>query len=154
MRLLFWISIIISGMMTITGFSLAYSSTQTFNPLSENTTGGNGNIGLVFILFPLLIIIYFFIASIFVFERIHKQISLKANFLKKIYILLFGVISVISIYQIYSFHHQISPYFDDEISYLNPFSNDLFFNFWTFIACLCISRFLSFYLNKKTSSVK
>ena len=37
------------------------------------------------------------------------------------------------------------PYFEYEIGYLNPYSNDLFFNVWTLLAALCIPAIISFY---------
>lgn len=145
MRFLFWLSVIISGLVAITGFTLTNIFTVDLHPTANNDTGGNGNAGLMFVLFPMLIILYFFFTMIFVFEKIHER--LKANKKRFLigYISLLAVIISYSVFKIITFHHEIRPYFEHEIGYLNPFSNHLYFNAWTFIACLCCSAICSFF---------
>ncbi len=63
----------------------------------------------------------------FVFEKIHERFSVKRNLFQAFYSGVFVVILGITIYQIVSFRNEINPYFEYEISYLNPFSNHLFF---------------------------
>lgn len=148
MKFLFWFSIIISGIISISGFAFAYFTTSQITPTGDNNVGGNGNVGLIFILFSLLIIIYFFLSMIFVFEKIHNRFTVKKIPLQFIYFMLFIAIISLSAYRIILFHDEMNPYFDYELSYLNPFSNDLFFNFWTFSACICLSGIFSFYSKK------
>ncbi|MBG9453709.1 hypothetical protein ABE61_06320 [Lysinibacillus sphaericus] len=146
MSFLFLLSVVISGIVSIVSFTLTAMTTTSFDPTGENFVGGNGNPGLMFVMFPMLIILYFFFAMMFVFEKLHERFPVKRKLFKASYsggfVLIFGM----SIYRIVSFRNEINPYFEYEISFLNPFSNHLFFNFWTFIACLCVSGFCSFYL--------
>ena len=149
MRFLFCLSVVISGIVSIAGFALTKMTTSSFDPTGDNFVGGNGNPGLMFVMLPMLIILYFFFAMMFVFEKIHERFSVKRNLFQACYSGVFVLILGMTIYRIVSFRNEINPYFEYEISYLNPFSNDLFFNFWTFIACLCVSGFCSFYLKKR-----
>lgn len=148
MRFLFWLSVVISGIVSVAGFAFTNMTTSSFDPTGENFWG-NGNPGLMFILFPMLMILYFFFAMMFVFEKLHERFSGKRKLFQACYSGAFVLISVMTIYRIVSFRNEINPYFEYEISYFNPFSNHLLFNFWTFIACLCVSGFCSFYLKKR-----
>lgn len=150
MRILFWLSVVISGIVSIVGFALTNMTTTLFNPAGDNFVGGNGNPGLMFVMFPMLIILYFFFSMMFVFEKLHERFSVKRKLSQSYYSGVFVLILGITIYRIVSFRNEINSYFEYEISYLNPFSNYLFFNVWTFIACLCISGFCSFYIKKRT----
>jgi len=124
-------------------------TTTSFDPTGDNFVGGNGNPGLMFVMFPMLIILYFFFAVMFVFEKLYERFSVKRKLFHACYSGVFVLILGMTIYRIVSFRNEINPYFEYEISYLNPFSNHLFFNFWTFIACLCVSGFCSFYIKKR-----
>lgn len=150
MRFLFWLSVTISGIVSIVGFALTNMATMSFDPTGDNFVGGNGNPALMFVMFPMLIILYFFFAMLFVLEKLHDLFPVKRKLLKACYSGVFVLIFGMSIYRIIAFQKEIKPYFEYEISYLNPFSNHLFFNFWTFIACLCVSGFCSFYLSSNS----
>lgn len=150
MRFLFWVTVIFSGIVSVGGFILTNLMTTSFDPTGDNFVGGNGNIGLIFIEFPLLIILYFFFIMMFVFEKLHERFMVKRKLFQACYAGVFVLILGMTVFRIVSFRNEINPYFEYEISYLNPFSNHLFFNFWTFIACLSISGFCSFYLKKRT----
>ncbi|MGE7926768.1 hypothetical protein [Lysinibacillus xylanilyticus] len=149
MRFLFWLSVVVSGIVSVVCFAFTNMTTTSFDPTGVNFVGGNGNPGLMFVMFPMLIILYFFFAMMFVFEKLHGRFLVKRKLFQACYAGMFMLISGITIYRIVSFRNEINPYFEYEISYLNPFSNHLFFNFWTFIACLCVSGFCSFYLKKR-----
>lgn len=151
MRILFWLSVIISGVVTVSGFVLTNLSTASIDPGGNNYTGGNGNIGLMFIVFPSLIVMYFFFAMMFVLEMVHERISITRRKLQIGYLGVFLLIVGISLYRIISFRNEAQQYVDYELGYLSPFSNNLFFNVWTFIACLCAAGFFSFYLKKRES---
>lgn len=148
MRILFWLSVIISGVVTVSGFVLTNLSTASIDPGGNNYTRGNGNIGLMFIVFPSLIVMYFFFAMMFVLEMVHERISITRRTLQIGYVSVFLFIVGISLYRIISFRNEAQQYVDYELGYLSPFSNHLFFNVWTFIACLCAAGFFSFYLKK------
>lgn len=153
MRFLFWLSVVFSGIVSVGSFVLTNSTTASFDPTGENFVGGNGNVGLMFVVFPLLIILYFFFIMMFVFEKLHERFLVKRTRFQAYYAGVFVLILGVTIYRIVSFRNEINPYFDYEISYLNPFSNHLYFNFWTFLACLCVSGFCSFYLKKRTDAL-
>lgn len=149
MRIIFMLSVLFSGIVSVVGFAFTNRMTSSFDPAGDNFVGGNGNPGLLFVMFPMLIILYFFFAMILVFEKLHTRFLVNRKLIKACYagiaLLIFGM----SINRIVSFQNEINPYFDYDIAYLNPFSNHLFFNFWTFIACLCASGYCSFYLKGK-----
>lgn len=149
MRFLFWLSVVVSGIVSVVCFTFTNMTTTSFDPTGVNLVGGNGNPGLMFVMFPMLIILYFFFAMMFVFEKFHGRFLVKRKPFQACYAGMFVLISGITIYRIVSFRNEINPYFEYKISYLNPFSKHLFFNFLTFIACLCVSGFCSFYLKKR-----
>lgn len=149
MRFLFWLSVVFSGIVSVGGFMLTNVTTVSFDPTGDIFVGGNGNFGLMFVMLPNLIILYFFFIMMFVFEKLHERFLVKRKLFQACYAGVFVLILGMTISRIISFRNEINPYFEYEISYLNPFSNHLFFNFWTFIACLCVSGFCSFYLKKR-----
>lgn len=55
----FWLSVVISGIVSIAGFALTKITTTSFDPTGDNFVGGNGNPGLMFVMLPMLIILYF-----------------------------------------------------------------------------------------------
>lgn len=148
MRFLFLLSVLLSGIVSVAGFTFTNMATSSFDPAGDNFVGGNGNPGLLFVMFPLLIILYFFFAMMFVFEKIHTRFLVKQTYFKVGYSVGIVLILAVSTYRIVSFRNELNSYFDFELAYLNPFSNHLFFNFWTFIACLCVSGYCSFYVKK------
>lgn len=148
MHFLFLLSVLLSGIVSVAGFTFTNMATSSFDPAGDNFVGGNGNPGLLFVMFPLLIILYFFFAMMFVFEKIHTRFLVKQTYFKVGYSVGIVLILAVSTYRIVSLRNELNSYFDFELAYLNPFSNYLFFNFWTFIACLCVSGYCSFYLKK------
>lgn len=148
MKILFWLSVLISGSITIVGFFLTNKYTAIFDPNGDNFVGGNGNAGLMFIVFPSLFNLYFFFVRMFVFEKLHENFHVKRKPFQMVYVSVFVLLLFFAAYRIIMFHHYINPYFEHEVGYLNPFSNDLFFNVWTFIACLSFTGFCSFYLKR------
>ncbi|MEG0384432.1 MAG: hypothetical protein RR587_06925 [Solibacillus sp.] len=151
MKILFWIGVIVSGVITIAAFAMANFLTAPFNPANPNV---GSNAALFFIAFPFLIILYFFFKMMFVFEKIHESLRLNFDTLKTIYLLTFVFFISFTVYRIIQFKQKIQPHFEYEIGYLNPFSNNLFFNVWTFSACLCISALGSFYLKFRLKPVE
>lgn len=148
MRILFWVSVILSGIVTIAGFVLTNLTTVSIVPGGDNYTGGNGNPGLMFVLFPSLIIMYFFFAMMFVMEKLHERLAMKRRTLQISYAGAFLFIAGTSVYRIMAFRNEAQQFVEYKLGYLNPFSNNLFFNIWTFIGCLCAAGFFSFYLKK------
>ncbi|MEG0385221.1 MAG: hypothetical protein RR642_10745 [Solibacillus sp.] len=153
MKIIFWVGVIVSGAITIAGFAMTNYFTAPFDPPNLNA-GGNGNAALFFVAFPFLIILFFFFQMMFVFEKIHERLSFNFDKLKTIYLLTFVLLMSYSIYRIIQFRQKMQPHFDYEIGYLTPFSNHLFFNFWTFLACLCISSLGSFYTKVRLKPVE
>ena len=73
MRVIFKISVLLSGVITVGAIWVAQQLTSKFNPDGINEMWSNGNPALFFIIFPMPIIAYFFFSMIFVFEAIHKK---------------------------------------------------------------------------------
>ncbi|ATP39657.1 hypothetical protein CSE16_06100 [Solibacillus sp. R5-41] len=133
-----------SGAITIAAFAMTNFFTAPFDP----------PIALLFIAFPFLIIMYFFFTMMFVFEKIHESLRINFDKLKTIYFTSFVLLISSTIYRIIQFKQKIQPHFEYKIGYLNPFSNNLFFNFWTFLVCLCLSALGSFYLKIRLKPVE
>lgn len=151
MRILFWLGVIVSGSITIAGFAITNFLTAPFDPTNLHV---GVNMALFFIAFPFLAILYFFFQMMFVFEKIHNKFQFSFDKLKTIYLTSFVLLISFSVYRIFQFKEKLQPHFDYEISYLNPFSNHLFFNIWTFLACLCISALGSFYTKVRLKPVE
>lgn len=81
MGFLLWLSVVISGVVSVVSFAFTNMTTSSFHPTGENFFG-NGNPGLMFVLFPMLIILYFFFAMMFVFEKLHERFSVKRKLLQ------------------------------------------------------------------------
>lgn len=109
----------------------------------------NGNPGLFFIVWPMLFIMYFLFAMIFVFETLHRKWQLSKTRMIPTYAGLAGVIFAVSMYRIYHVQQQLESYFKVPIEAINPYSNHLIFNIWTILALLCLSAILSFYVGPK-----
>ncbi|QCR33456.1 hypothetical protein [Lysinibacillus sp. SGAir0095] len=154
MRLIFNVSVLLSGLLTIWAIWTVQRYTNNFNPDGDNLMWSNGNPGLFFIVFPMPILAYFLFSMIFVFEAIHHKLKVSRKHSIIGYTLLFIILVSYSSYRIIDFNITAQPYFEYEIGYLNPYSNDLFFNVWTLLAALCISAILSLYLEgrEKTKS--
>lgn len=139
---------IVTGGITIVAFWLANSWTATFDPADLYKHGGNGNPALVITL-GMLIYMTFYFCMIFVFEAVHERVNWSRKVLIVVYPLLFFAIVTFTYWRMISFYYDIQPYYEYDIGLLNPYSNNLLFNVWTFIAGLIISAFLSLFTNKK-----
>ena len=139
---------IVTGLITIAAFWLANSWTETFNPDDLYKHGGNGNPALIITL-GMLIYMTFYFCMIFVFEALHERVNWLRRALSIVYPLIFFTIVGFTYWRMMSFYHDIQPYYEYEIGLLNPYSNNLLFNVWTFIAGLIISAFLSLFTKKK-----
>lgn len=146
MRVIFIISVFLSGLVTLGAIWTVHQMTANFNPDGSNAMWSNGNPGLFFMLWPMPFVFYFLFSMLFVFEAIHNKY--KANRKRFItgYTLLFIALVSYSLYRIIDFNRVAQPYFEYGIGYLNPYTNDLFFNVWTLLAALCIPAIVSFYL--------
>ena len=69
MRILFYISIFISGLITAFMFFFAHRLTVSFDPANDLLGGGNGNPSLFFVIAPGPVIFYFFFSLIFVLRE-------------------------------------------------------------------------------------
>ena len=151
MRILFTISIFISGLITAFGFFFAHRLTVPFDPANDLLGGGNGNAALFFVMAPGPVIFYFYFSLIFVFEKLHKILSLtKQKWFKYSYLIVFIIIGVITFYRATIYRNYINtnhPYM--EVGLLSQFSNNIFFNIWTFVALLSFIGFISFWTKKK-----
>lgn len=152
MRIIFKMSILLSGLITIGAIFTVHQMTANFSPDGTNPMWSNGNPALFFIFLPMPIIAYFLFSMIFVFEAIHNKYKVNRKHFIISYTLLFVALVSYTLYRIVDFNRTAQPYFEYEIGYLNPYSNDLFFNFWTLLATLCISAILSFYLERRKIS--
>ena len=112
----------------------------------------NGNPGLFFIVWPMLFIMYFLFAMIFVFETLHRKWQLSKTRMIPTYAGLAGVIFAVSMYRVYHVQQQLESYFKVPIEAINPYSNHLIFNIWTILALLCLSAILSFYVGPKKAA--
>ena len=145
MKFLFYGSVFFTGFITIGSLILTQHYTITFYPEGNYTHWSNGNPGLFFILWPLLFIMYFLFAMIFVFEKLHLKWNLTKKRMMPIYAgIVVGILSV-TVYRIINLQQQLESYFNVSIEYINPYSNHLLFNFWTLLALLCICAIMSFY---------
>lgn len=151
MKVLFYISIFISGIITAFAFYFAHLATVTFDPASNSLGGGNGNPALFFVVATFPVIFYFYFSLIFVFEKFHKGLSLKKEkWFKYSYLLFFIMIEGITFYRATIYRNYINthhPYM--KVGLLNQFSNHIFFNIWTFAALMSFIGFISFLTKKK-----
>ncbi|WP_431028125.1 hypothetical protein [Lysinibacillus sp. LZ02] len=153
MRSLFYISVIIAGLITAFAFFFTNLLTVSFDPANDMLGGGNGNPGLFFVVAPFLIILYFYFSMLFVFEQFHQRFTFKQQkWLKYSYLFVFLILTLYTFYRATMHRNYINanhPYM--EVGLLSQFSNHLFFNVWTFIALLCLIAFLSFFVQKKAT---
>lgn len=145
-KILFYISVILSGGLTAYAFSFANRLTATFDPTRELYGGGNGNPGLfMFVLFS-PIIFYFVFAVILLFESFYMRLTKKQKLM--MFWLHFAIASIVftrttytaSNYQAYI--NKNHPYM--EVGFISQFSNDLLFNTSTYIGMICVLGLLAF----------
>ena len=148
MRILFYISVVLSGAITVGAVAMTQKYTAIYNPNGMNDMWTNGNPMLFFMLFPMPIIAYFFIAMIFVLDNVHHRLGWQRKKALLVYTSLFVFVSGFCVYRIVSFKQQAQPHFPEDIGYLNPYSNGLFFNGWTLLAALLLCAIISFFARK------
>ncbi|MBD8036209.1 hypothetical protein H9635_05595 [Solibacillus sp. A46] len=153
MRVFFIISVFLSGLVTFGAIWIVHQMTANFNPDGSNPLWSNGNPGLFFMLWPMPFIFYFLFSMIFVFEKIHNTYKVNRRRFITGYTILFLALISFTLYRIIDFNRVAQPYFEYEIGYLNPYTNDLFFNVWTLLAALCIPAIVSFYLEGRKKSI-
>lgn len=154
MKILFYSSVILTGLITIVALSITQHFAVTFHPEGNYTLWSNGNPGLFFILWPMLFILYFLFAMIFVFEAWHTRWHLRKKRMIPIYVGLAVVIFSVTAYRIIHVKQQLESYFHVPIDYINPYSNHLIFNVWTILALLCVCAIISFYVGPKKTTVR
>ena len=145
MRVIFNISVLLSGVVTVAAIWIVQQMTPDFNVNGTYEMWSNGNPALFFVVWPMPFIAYFLFSMIFIFEAIHRKYKVYRTRFMIGYMFLFISLVSYSLYRIIDFNKMAQPYFEYEIGYLNPYSNDLFFNIWTFLAALCIPAIISFY---------
>ncbi|MFJ8235541.1 hypothetical protein ACIQ34_07310 [Ureibacillus sp. NPDC094379] len=154
MKILFYLSSIISGLITIGAFTLLNSLTATFNPTRDLYGGGNGNTALFFLIVSGLFMCYFAFTVILMFKAYHEKKS------KKLKLILFGtyfvLTSVIFTRMLWDANHLMS-YINENHPYMvvglfSQFSNNIFFNFWTFIGSIAALAILSFLIPNKNKN--
>lgn len=150
MRLLFTISVVLSGIITVGAIWVTQHFTSTFDATGTNEMWSNGNPALFFIVFAMPIILYFLFAMVVVFEKLHTKYHVNRQRFIAGYTTLFLVLLGYTCYKIITFNKMAQPYFEEKIGYLNPYTNDLFFNIWTLLATLCLVALLSFYTSRPT----
>lgn len=148
MRILFYISVLLSGAITVGSIVMTQKYTAIYNPNGMNDMWTNGNPALFFMMFPMPIIAYFLITMIFVFDNVHHRLAWQRKKALLVYTSLFVLVSGFCVYRIVSFKQQAQPHFPKDIGYLNPYSNDLFFNGWTLLAALLLCAIVSFFARK------
>lgn len=153
MRVIFSISVLLSGLITVGAIWIVHQMTPDFNLNGTYEMWSNGNPALFFIVFPMPFIAYFLSSMIFVFEAIHNKYKVNRKRFIMGYTLLFIALVSYTLYRILDFNITAEPYFEYEIGYLNPYSNDLFFNVWTLLAALYIPATVSFYLEGRKNKI-
>jgi len=151
LRFIIYLTSIISGGITIWAFAIINSLTASFDPSRGLYGGGNGNPALFFLFASGIFILYFFVSLLFMLNTFHARQS------NKVKLILFTIYSVLSVFtftrmiwsainlKIYINDHH--PYM--EVGLINQFSNNLFFNTWTFIGLVALTAALSFVLPQK-----
>ena len=151
MRFIIYLTSIISGGITIWAFAIINSLTASFDPSRGLYGGGNGNPALFFLFASGIFILYFFVSLLFMLNTFHARQS------NKVKLILFTIYSVLSVFtftrmiwsainlKIYINDHH--PYM--EVGLINQFSNNLFFNTWTFIGLVALTAAISLVLPQK-----
>ena len=152
MKILFYSSVILTGFITIAALGITQHFAITFHPEGNYTLWSNGNPGLFFIMWPMLFILYFLFAMIFVFETWHAKWRLCKKRMIPIYTGIAFVIFSVTAYRVIHVQRQLESYFNVPIDYINPYSNHLIFNVWTILALLCLSAVLSYYVGPKKTT--
>ena len=73
MRVVFKISVFLSGVLTIGTIWIVHQMTANFNPNGSNPMWSNGNPALFLMICLMPFISYFLFSMIFVFEAIHNK---------------------------------------------------------------------------------
>lgn len=152
---------IVSAVISISIFLLTNITTERLN----GSGGGNGNPGLMFILFlyPFLLIFIFWTVLLLRKWMIQQLNTKKLSIITLFSFVLALLILILTFYEAITFREEIvrvSPSFDDinQVSLLNTFSNSIFFNQYTFLMllllCLSIAGFSVFIVGKKKENRK
>ncbi|MDI7743555.1 hypothetical protein QMK38_16250 [Lysinibacillus fusiformis] len=151
MRFIFYITSLISGIITIWTFSFINSLTASFDPSGGQYGGGNGNPALFFMYTGGIFILYFFVSLLFMLNSFHAR---QTNKIKLILFTIYSVLSVFTFTRMIWSAINLKIYINDhhpymEVGLINQFSNNLFFNTWTFIGLVALTAALSFVLPQK-----
>ena len=150
LKILYYITSIISGVVTVTAFWVANKMTATFDPSRELYGGGNGNPGIFVFAFCIVFILYFALTVVLMFESFHlKKTKKTKGMLLAVYFFIASIISTRMLWQA----NQLQRYINEnhpfmQVSLFSPFSNQIFFNVWTFIGAIAILAMLSFLMPK------
>jgi hypothetical protein len=146
LKIFFYISVCISGLVTAAAFWTANRYTTVFDPERELFGGGNGNPGpFMFVIF-LPVIIYFLFSLIILFESLFARLSRRSgSVFAVVFVIAAGVIFTTMLWQAKDMKDYINdnhPYM--QVGLFNQFSNELFFNGWTFAGMVCVIGVLGF----------
>ncbi|MBB4826412.1 magnesium-transporting ATPase (P-type) [Sporosarcina luteola] len=151
MKVSFYLSSIISGLITIGVFKLVNHLTAVFDPSRDLYGGGNGNPALFFLMVGGLFMSYFAFTVVLMFYSYH------ANKNRKEKLLLLSIYSVIAIFifskmsakaiKLKNYINENHPY--KEVGLFNQFSNNIYFNVWTFIGSIAVLAIVSFLIPHK-----
>jgi hypothetical protein len=145
-RILFFLSVLISGLVTAAAFWTANRVTALFDPQRELYGGGNGNPGpFMFVVF-LPIIIYFLFSLIVLFDSLYARLSRRwSSILSIVMLIAAGSIFTRMLLEAGEWRDYINehhPYM--EVGLFSQFSNDIFFNGWTFSGLVFVMGVLGF----------
>lgn len=151
MRTLFWLSVILSGIVTIVAFAMSYMLTPTFTHPTDNFMPIN-SLFILIMPFSSLVILYFLFAMMFVFERLHERFQLQRKTMIPLYVGYLAIVSAITVWRVLKLYNDIQPHFSYDIGYINAYSTSSIVNIWTFVALLAVAALCSFFLKKKSPS--
>jgi hypothetical protein len=146
LRILFFLSVLVSGLVTAAAFWTANQVTALFDPQRELFGGGNGNPGpFMFVVF-LPIIIYFLFSLIILFDSLYASLSRRlSSILTIVMFIAAGVIftrMLLEAVKWRDFINEHHPYM--EAGLFSQFSNDIFFNGGTFSGLIFVMGVLGF----------
>jgi uncharacterized membrane protein len=146
LRILFFLSVLVSGLVTAAAFWTANQVTALFDPQRELLGGGNGNPGpFMFVVF-LPIIIYFLFSLIILFDSLYASLSrCLSSILTIVLFIAAGVIFTRMLLEAVKWRGYINAYHPYmEVGLFSQFSNDIFFNGWTFSGLIFVMGVLGF----------
>ncbi|MCK6207138.1 hypothetical protein KZX50_17000 [Bacillus infantis] len=146
LRIFFYISVCVSGLVTAAAFWTANQYIVVFDPQWELYGGGNGNPGpFMFVVF-LPSIIYFLFSLIILFDSLYASLSRRLSSILTIVMLIAaGCIFTRMLLEAGKWRDYINehhPYM--KVGLFSQFSNDLYFNGWTFSGLVFVMGVLGF----------